>query len=535
MKSKILSLISLSILSLVLALSFASALAISGTTFSGNQSTLTVTTNATDSGTVSLTASGLSLSFNESSFAVSGAGTRTILATVQNDTDDLDYGVSYSTVVNASNGTNSAVTGSLTYTKPFYTGNNQGRLKIEITDISTDSGFGDDESFWYPFDKVEVEVEITNDGSHDIENVEVVWELYTTAGKKISDDTEDDFDLDENDDTTLTLIIDLDENVDDMEGEDLILYISAIGKINDKDSVYDNDETGVWTSTLEEFPDLELITNDNFVLLGDLDVNGVAVKDSKLENSVSCGTDLLLEAEIWNVGDDKQKDVTVLIRNTELGISKSVEMDDINSFDYEKLVSTVSIPENAEPKTYDITFLIYDDDSDLFETDEDNDKAIFNIAVKVEGNCIVARKSAITAALDSETEAKSGEPLSVKTTIENIDSKVATYTISVSGYESWATLEDFTKTLTLVAGESRELTLNFNVNEGVSGNKMFNIETASGDSVTTQPVSISIAPQNSLIGGLSLPKNSLYLWGIGALNVLLIFAIIVVAIKLSRE
>lgn len=479
---------------------------------------------------INLTATGdFNVNFSSDLIVSLNAGDSTsITVTSTSDLNDL-LGISSPKVTitaNASDGTTS--TGTVSATATFCEDAlNNGNLEITIEDIKVKRGFGDDNDYWYPFDVIEAEINIENDGNWDIEDVELSWELYTTAGKKITDDTENDFNLDENDDKTLTITFTLDEDIDDLEGEDLILYVKASGKIDDKDSTYDNEET--CDSASEE---VNLITNDNFVIIDDIEINGMKLEDLELIDVIACGTELQIVADIWNIGDDDQEDVIVLIKNNELGISKKVTIGDIDKFEYEKLETTFTIPENAEAKEYTFDFMIYDEDNDLFETDED-DKAIFKVRVNVDGNCKAKESAKITAALISEAQA--GEILTVKTTITNTESKTVTYIINVKDYEEWATLEDIEKSITLVAGESRDIELTFNVKKGVSGDKIFNLETISdSEIITTQPVSISIAPQKSLLG-ISLPENNIYLWGIGALNVLLILSIIVVAIRLSKE
>ncbi len=444
-------------------------------------------------------------------------------------TSDLNDIGTQSVTIRATADDNTTATGEVSTLVSFCEDcENHGNLQIDIIDLTVTQGFGDSEDYWYPFDVIEAEIEIENDGNYDIEDVELSWALYTTAGKKITDDTESDFNLDENDDKILTITFALDEDVDDMVDEDLILYVKAEGKIDDNDKgIYDNEQT-----CAEDSEEVELVSDDTFVVLNDIEINGMAIKDLELTDSVACGTELQIIADVWNIGDEDQDDVTVLIYNNELGISKEVEIGNIDSFESEKLETTITIPEDAEAKYYTFNFMIYDEDNDLFETDEEEDNSIFKVMVNVDGNCKMKESAKITANLISEAQA--GKQVTVETTITNTEDKIVTYVINVKDYEEWATLEDLeSNTITLVAGESRDITLTFNVNKGVEGNKIFNIETISdSEIITTQPVSVSIEPQN--VFGF-LPGNNLYLWGIGALNVLLILSIIVVAIRLSKE
>ena len=512
-------------------------LAVSSATIAegANSTTITITNEGNvDLTGITLTSTGdFDVNFSNNDFALAKGIDTTITVTSLDDLYDLlGSEPSITITATADDVDNTTATGAITTVPSFCEDcENPGNLKIEITDISTVRGFGDDENYWYPFDVVEAEIEIENDGSWDIQDVELSWALYTTDGKKITDDTESDFNLDEDDDRTITLTFTLDEDVDDMEGEDLILYVKAQGKVDDKDSAYDDEDTCVWASE-----EVEVVSDDKFIVLDDFEFNGVAIQNLKLDTEIPCGTELQIVADIWNIGDDKEEDITILIKSNELGISKKVTIDDINNFDNEKLETTVTIPEDVEAGEYTISFMIYDEDNDLFETDEEEDKAIFNVIINVAGNCKIEYSGSITAALTSEANA--GEEVTVKTTIKNTEDKTITYVLNVKDYDEWATLNALdSNSITLVAGESRDVTLTFNVNKGVSGDKVFRIDLLSenGLIVSTQPVSISVTPQKSLISGIKLPENNLYLWGIGALNVLLILAIIVVAVRLSRE
>ncbi|MEN7981887.1 MAG: putative S-layer protein [Nanoarchaeota archaeon] len=419
----------------------------------------------------------------------------------------------------------------------FYEGENKGELDVSDIEFDVLEGFGDDEEYWYPFDEIEVTFNVDNEGKYDIQDIEIQVCLWDEDAKECildEDDMEidkDKFDLDDGDDRDVVLTFKIDAKDLTAGNSDYIFYVKAIGEIDGskaKDDGYDGDETGDSDSQ----DNIEIRTDDNFVILDDFEINGMTLNNLKLVDAVACGTELQIVADVWNIGDRDEDDVTVLIKNNELGINKKVLIDNINDFDDEKLETMIEIPENAEAGEYTIDFLIYDEDNDLFENDED-DKAIFKVMINVEGNCKIINSATITAALTSEAEA--GEQLIVKTTITNTEDKTVTYVLNVKDYEEWATLEDVEKTLTLVAGESREVTLTFNVNKGVSGNKVFNIETISdSEIVTTQPVSVSIESQKSLLG-ISLPQNNLYLWGIGIINVILILSIIVVAIRLSKD
>ena len=91
--------------------------------------------------------------------------------------------------------------------------------------------------------------------------------------------------------------------------------------------------------------------------------------------------------------------------------------------------------------------------------------------------------------------------------------------------------------MTLTAGQSGKVTFTFKVNSGVSGEQSFYIEAVSeGQMALRQPVSVSIQPAgflSSITGG-AVSENA-WVWGLGALNVVLILIIIIVAVRVMRK
>ena len=342
---------------------------------------------------------------------------------------------------------------------------------------------------------------------------------------------EDEFDLDSGDDLDVTITLKIDADKLTEGNTDYTFYIRAIGEIKDKDYEEDEKETGISDSK-----EIEIITDDNFVVIEDIKFQ---------PDIVSCGGIIELTAKVWNIGDEDLDDdeVYVKIYNKELGIDKVIEFDSgINSMDYEKISLSFEIPEDIEEKTYMIRLAAYDDDrlgnDDIFKTDKEEDEASYQGFLKVEGSCSVIPSVSVSANLESE--AKAGEDLIVRATLKNTGDKLTTYTLTVES-GSWAILGSINPTsITLNAQESKDVLITLNVNKDVSGDKVFNIEVLSeGEVIVDQPVSVSIQEQTGFnflgITGNMISENNWYLWGIGALNVLLIAVIIIVALKVAKK
>lgn len=398
-------------------------------------------------------------------------------------------------------------------------------LQIEIENINVISGFGEDEE-WLPMDEIEIEIKVENDNSDEkIEDIVIGWGLYDEDTETwYIDEEESDFNLKKKDDKTIVVNFKLDDDIEDLE---------------------DYDKFYVWANALADYELNEADKNICAYVSEDIFIQSesdfVILDDIRIVESVECDMDLQISADVWNIGSDDQEDVYVRINEPDLGIDMMVEIGDIDAFDNEKLDITIQIPEDAEETTYFLKLKVYDEDDELYENDFDEDESVFQVILKVEGNCKVAPKATVTATLDSD--AKSGKQLTIKSVITNDGSEQQTYTLEAADYTTWASLSDINpKVIVLEAGETAEVIYKLNVNKDVEGAQTFNIVVKTGDTekeTMKQPVSVTIEKSQ----GVSFPwtgsavgsGDNWYLWGIGLLNVILIIIIIIVAIRVAKS
>ena len=389
------------------------------------------------------------------------------------------------------------------------TGNTGDDLKIKIDDIKVD-GYGKDEE-WLPLDEISVEIKVENDNSDDkIKDITVGWGLYNAdTDEWYIDDEESDFSLADKKDKTIAINFKLDEDIEDLSSGDYTFYVWANGELND----------------------VPLCASDSQDIAMQIESDFVIFSDVKMVDSAECGMDVQVSADVWNIGDDEQNEVMVVIQNTELGITKKVTIGDISEFDSEKLDTIITLPKDAKEKSYTFDFMVYDEDGSIYENDYDDDESKILVTLKVEGNCVVESTAVVSATLESG--GKAGQDLVIKATVTNTGDKSATYTLNADGYTSWATLAGTAPTMTLNKGESAEALLTFKVNSDAKGEQTFNIEVLSGTQlVLKQPVSVTIA--SSGFSGFNL-GNNWYLWAIGALNVILVIVIIIIAVRVAKN
>jgi uncharacterized membrane protein len=400
-----------------------------------------------------------------------------------------------------------------------------GHLDVSIDDVKVTSGFGSDTT-WYPLDNIEAKINIANNGNDTIRNIVVKWELYDrTAQKRILKGEESDFSINDGDDKTVTIDFQLD-STSLKSGDSYVFYVWATGK---DESISGSPSTCINTDNLESsLGALDLTIDSHFVILDSLEIVGTA----------SCGETVQISGKIWNIGDDDENDIYLKVYNTELGISQRVDVGDIDSLDSADLLFNLALPSDAEEgKSYDITLLVYDDSDDIFES-SNGDKSQFILPISiVSGSCSTEVPVTVTANL--ETVAKAGEEFTVRATIINTASTRKTFSLELSDYTDWGTLVYIDKSsFTLDAGSAGDVLIKLRVNEDVSGSESFNIVMKEGTKILTQPVSVSVEGSKfsitGLFAGLGGGKNT-YLWAIGALNVILVLIIIVVAVRVVRK
>lgn len=410
-------------------------------------------------------------------------------------------------------------------------GNPNDNLRIRSIDFTnngfSEKEFGSDDE-WFPLDNIEVEIKVENNGNDKIKDIEVQWGLYNTDTNEwvIDLDDEKDFDLKEDKDETLTISFKLDDKLDvDMEdlvdGENYKFYVIADGI-----DTGDNDRE-VCTSDYEP---VSIIIESDFVVLDNI----------QFQDTVSCGSDVQLTADVWNIGDEDQEDVSVRVYNDELGIDQMVEIGDVNAFDNEPLNVPITIPEDAEEKTYALKFTVYSD-NDVYVNDFGDDESEFDKLFVIEGSCGVVTQNVLVKA-ELESGGIAGEELVVKAIITNLGDELTTFTLNAAEYSEWASSVDLDQSTILVgAGESKDVLFTFNVKGDVkTGDYTFDIEVLSDNQIVeTQPVSVTIEGaeegEAGFLTGNIINENNWYLWGIGILNIILVIVIIAVAVRVARK
>lgn len=522
MNSKLFGLFAFSILAFVLVMSFASsALTVSSSTINAPTSNSTiVTVNNTESTAATLSASG-DFTVSLSSPSVPANTAVNITVTLTSDFNTLEPLTNVVTIT-ATAGTVSG-TGAVTIVKSLCSASNPGDLKVRGVDFTNNgleyANFGEDDQ-WFPFDEITAEIEVENNGNDNVDDVSVQWGIYDNQENQwvIEMDEEDEINIKDGETETLTTTFKFDDDMDldlDQLGDQsdrYRFYVVAEGTVDNSNST---------DTCISGFESVSAVVESDFVVLDNFEI----------PETISCGATLEVSADVWNVGDGDQDEVSVYVTNKELGLTEDILVGDVDSFDSQKISFTFTVPRNVAEKTYNLKFEVYNEDGDVYQNDFNDDDSIFMVPLAVAVGC-TGSTAPVTVNAEIVSGGKAGQDLVIKATLTNTGSNTASYTITATGHEEWAaSYVASPSTLTLAAGATGETTYTFKVNSGASGAQTFNMELVSGTQVTKQPVSVMIE-QGSFFGSMTggaIGANGL-VWGLGILIVILIIVIVLVVV-----
>jgi hypothetical protein len=410
---------------------------------------------------------------------------------------------------------------------------------IVISDVDIDNqGEGDDDQ-WKLLDNIEIQIDIdieNDDEDFEVEDVIVEIGLFDSQGRNQIDDLEFDSDdeeeveigdMDEGEDETVTFRFKIPADFEDGRHK---LTVKAYG-----DKIGESVEC---TDFTDSFDDLTFQSID--VDLEDDEGKFIAFDNIELRpQDVTCGDTVSLSLDVFNVGDEDQEQVRVNLLNSELNVelSREIRKDfDKGEGDKERIDFTFIVPRGLPDDLYPLRLSSdYDYRRGAYRQSSDRDHTVGLRLIGCQGGLgpATGNIASITATLGSD--AKAGEELIVKSRITNLKSETASFIVDTSGFESWASLDSISnRLLTLNAGESRDVSFTFDVDDDASGQVSFVIEVQSGDEMASREVAVNIASKTGTSGGLDLGDNSL-IWVIGIINLVLIILIIIIAVRISRR
>lgn len=408
---------------------------------------------------------------------------------------------------------------------------------LDIRDISIDNQGEGKDNEWQILDTIEIEVEVENNGNEDVKDVFVELGLFDGDGNDVTSDI--DFDNSDEEQIDVGRL-----NEDDKETAVFTFKVPADfedGNYKLAIKAY-SDDLGEDTECTDTSSDL----SDTIFEKISVDRESDSEKFISFQNVVltpsqaTCGEIITLTADVYNIGDEDQDQVKVSLISSELGINQFVEIrNDLDQGDKETVTFEFQVPNNLANTNYYLNLLAdYDYNNGNYRETSDEPTKVGGLLISgcSGGGVVTGNIASINAVLDSEAVA--GEELVVRASITSLKDETTTFVISALDYEDWSTLSDISeRIITLDAGESQDVTLKFNVDADVSGEKSFLIEVRAGDQVQTREVAVNISggTTGGITGFAALGEGNSLIWVIGIINVVLIVLIIVVAVRISRR
>lgn len=514
------------------------SLAVTSLTALSRTSNATIRINNTGNTALSnidLSASGnINVSFSADNFALSAGGTRDV--NVNSLTNLADIGLESHTLTilakDVSTNTNSTIT--YTISGDFCNDGDVNTSKVKILDISDESGL-DDEWDWKPLDEIQIDVEVENKLGEDDDFVVEIG-LYDTEEEEFvelnGDDEDDDtltkdIELEDDDSETVSFDFQLPADVEDSKGR-YVLYAKFYVDGHEDDYCTSNPATTISSSA----ESIEITKKSREVIIDDVSSPQI----------VSAGETVTITAKAFNIGSEDEKKVKMALTNSKLGLDLESSPSSIDSGESDLVEFSFVVPYNAANGDYTLR-LVADYDYDTSDDDYDKTSDYYDFKLKVAGSLVNstsgssstrAGAAVISAALESDAVV-AGKEMEVTVKITNLESNTTTFIVDVDSYDSWAELDSISeRVITLRSGESRDITLNFNIDDDASGEQTFVIKTTAGSKIDAKEVAVEVS-SNSLLSRLSnsLSDNKM-IWIIGIVNLILIILIIVFAVRIFR-
>lgn len=403
---------------------------------------------------------------------------------------------------------------------------------LSLSSVTVHNNNGDDTS-WKPLDTIKITVKVDNNGNDNVRSTKVQLGLIDPNGRDIvgnldnlDSKTIDLGTINSGSEKTATYNFQVPSDFKDQNYQLVIkAFSNSLG------------ETNLCTSSSSDF-DQRFFQSVSGTREDRAAYQVVADNLQISPTTAQCGDKVQLSTTIDNIGDTDYTDqVKVNLYNQELGIDQDqIIRSDLNQGDSQTVDFAFNIPQNATEKNYILelrTYYDYNVNSDNYRITSANR---FTQSLQVSGNCQAALTPSnvrITADLDSSTpEAIAGKQLIIDATVQNNGATASTFDMSVSGNSAWSTISSIDpQSITLAPGQSKQVTIIFNINSDATGDKNFNIRATStnNNQVTEVPVALSVTPQSSATNAFAANIQANWLiYLIILVNVILIIAIILV-------
>jgi len=479
----------------------------------------------------------LPLEYNTVNFALNPNETRTF--EIKANLSSVNFG-SYSTSISAIGSIVNSSSVSFTIRKSFCPLFSETKgLKIRNVDITNLGDNDGDEDTWILRDRIKIEAEIKNTGNLDLYDIVAKLGLFDSDGNDVSDELEfisDDENLVEVGDLAKgdSEIVSFEFYVpSDFSNKEYKLALKAYSENNETYACVD-EATDFSNSYFQSVVIRKKTSTGRYILFDKILIE---------PKEISCGDNGILTATIYNIGDENLNRVKITLSNSELKINETLELLSGLDMGQEKKISfNFFIPKDANNKVYNLALNTeYKYQSGYYRYSSD---VIKTIPVTV-SNCDILRTTTnlattsflIKTSLVSESEIYAGNEIVLRTTVKNLLNAEKRVSINLRDYLSWASIVSVEPSeITLQPNETKDILIKLKVDDSAeAGEKSFAVEVVSTDGIISREnVSLEVS-QKKGFNISNLFGDNYLIWGIVAVNIILILLIIFVAVRLSKK
>ena len=355
---------------------------------------------------------------------------------------------------------------------------------VVIEDIEVNDETGDDSEI-LPGDELEVNFDVSNEITTDMNDIRVrVW-IEDDTGTRISDriDT-DNFDIQGKDVEAKSVALRVPVDAD--KGTHYVVF-ETTGEDDDGNNVYDL-----------AFAEIAVERNSHDLLIESVTFN---------PEDVTCGGPVEIAVKVVNIGTSKEDDVFVTIKNTKLGLdykSEVFEVDDSGS-DVDYTVRTVfDVPKSAAEDLYSL------DVKATFNSDSDTETKFVDMSV----SCGSPAESDVELNTASNfANVAAGQTVKFVVEIKNNGASAADFVLSATGVQDWAIVTIEPGDINLESDAKVPVNIYITPKSGASlGTHTATITVESdGEVVATKDLTINVESSqptiNSLVSGLDFSNS----------------------------
>jgi len=379
---------------------------------------------------------------------------------------------------------------------------------IDFIEITNDKDIDGEE--FKPLDEINIKVKVENNDDDDDDHKVIVTAVLVGTDNEEVDDTEvkEKMKVEADDKKTITLSMKIPADI--KEGT-YYLYV----KVENNDDSDNCEQLGM--------DDLEVLS----IKIEKSNREVIYVEPSE-EQNVSCGSDLLVEGDIYNIGNDDEDKIKV-VYSDKFGNTQTEEYNDLDSGENIPLSWAFKIPRNATEGKYAYTIAIfydYDEDDETYD-----EKESFSTQFRVYGGCqsLIANQTitteASTAILGIESEVR----------VKIVNTGTISQIFSITASADWADINSITpSSVTLSAGEEKEIILKIEPKAGTEiGAHDLIVNVQHGGGTDSKTVSVNVqksSVKSGLIEQLQFQLKYNPAWVV--IDAVLVIAIIVVVILL---